>query len=67
MDENSWASAILGKPSCAVEDNKLLYAQACEILRVMRDSSSERYCLMFAKKLKIRGFEISTSLIVPIV
>jgi hypothetical protein len=25
--ENSWASAILAEPSCAVEDNKLLRAE----------------------------------------
>jgi hypothetical protein len=31
MNENSWASAILAEPSCAVEDNKLLSAECVKV------------------------------------
>ena len=31
MNENSWASAILAEPSCAVEDNKLLGAERVKV------------------------------------
>ena len=31
MNENSWASAILAEPSCAVEDNKLLSAERVKV------------------------------------
>gem|GEM_PF-5208079 len=36
MNESSWASAILGKPSCAAGDNKLLYAWRVKFERYKR-------------------------------
>jgi hypothetical protein len=36
MNENSWASAMLAEPCCAVEDNKLLSAECVKVKGVER-------------------------------
>ena len=67
MNEISWASAILAQPSCAVKDNKLVYARHVKCQKSIDPSVDRVFSCGATWLLILMGAKIALALLLRVI